>query len=472
LSWGDDNTIVIGGAGGLWSIPAAGGTARQLTEAIGIFPEVLPGSKAVVINTYVTDSNTMDANKIEVLELATGKKKTLVEGGYFARYVPTSGETGHLLYMHEGNLFGVGFDPRRLELLGTPAPLLSDVAASTDRVSGGGQFAVSSTGTLVYLSGTIEGSSYPILSMDTEGKTTPLVARPGIYGALRLSPDGRQLAYVASGNGGFDVWVSDVTGGTPTQLTFLRAVSWELVWAPDSKHLVYGDGKTLWWIRSDGGGQAQLLVDNVPTPRPSSFAPLAGKDARLLFSRAQNGLPDLWTLPIDLSDPERPRAGKAEPFLTEPRFVEVDGAFSPDGKFLAYASNDKGSQQVFVRPFPGPGGRWQVSTAGGQFPTWLPSTRELLFLGGDDHIMAASYMIGGSGGQEDAFSIVGTPRVWSPQQVRRDGVRQNFDVSRDGKRVVMFPRPAAEKAGGNLHATFLLNFFDEVRRRAPLNGKN
>ncbi|MEP7353764.1 MAG: hypothetical protein ABI824_11075 [Acidobacteriota bacterium] len=99
---------------------------------------------------------------------------------------------------------------------------------------------------------------------------------------------------------------------------------------------------------------------------------------------------------------------------------------------------------------------------GRQVPVWSATTHELLFLGGDDHVMAASYTT-----QGDAFSA-GVPRVWSPTQVRRNGVRQNFDISSDGKRVVMFPRPVAEESSGNLHATFLLNFFDEVRRRVPL----
>jgi serine/threonine-protein kinase len=164
-------------------------------------------------------------------------------------------------------------------------------------------------------------------------------------------------------------------------------------------------------------------------------------------------------MPLDLSDPERPKPGKAEPFLVEPQIVEVDPAFSPDGTFLAYASNESGPNEVFVRPFPGPGGKWKISTAGGKFPAWSRTTRELFFLGGDDRIMVVSYATEGN-----SFSA-GRPRPWSPTQVRRDGVRQNFDVSADGKRV--FPRPAAEQAEGSLHAAFLLNFFDEVRRRIP-----
>ena len=174
----------------------------------------------------------------------------------------------------------------------------------------------------------------------------------------------------------------------------------------------------------------------------------------------------MWTLPIDLTDPEHPKPGKPEPFLADPAFVEVDPSFSPDGKFLAYTSGESGTEQVFVRSFPGPGGKWKVSANGGKFPAWSAATHELFFLGGDDRIIAASYTI-----QGDSFSA-GVPRVWSPTPVRRNSVQLNFDITSDAKgpdgpRVIMFPQPVAETSTGNLHATFLLNFFDELRRKVP-----
>ena len=465
-SWGEDNNIILATLNGLWRVPAAGGAAQPLKVDAGaqVFPQVLPGARAVLFNSANPRAtiNLEDLN-IDALQLATGGKKTVLRGGYWPRYLPTSRDTGHLIYMHEGTLFGVGFDPRRLELLGTPAPLLDDVAASADAVGGGGQFAFSDTGTLVYLSGRAREPSYAIAWLDTAAQITPAVAQPGVYGAPRLSPDGKRLAYIALGVKGFDAWVYDADRGAPAQVTFLGSVGNELAWAPDSKHLVYSDGMALWWIRADGSGERQPILDKASkmNARPGSFAPVERGNTRFAFSPSTGGLPDIWTMPVDVSDPEHPKPGKAEPFLAEPQIVEVDPAFSPDGKFLAYASNEEGEEQVFVRPFPGPGGKWKVSKSGGKFPAWSAATHELLFLGGDDRIMAVSYTT-----ESDAFSA-GIPRVWSPTQIRRISVQQSFDVAPGGKRVVMFPRPAAEETGGTLHATFLLNFFDEVRRRAP-----
>ena len=163
-------------------------------------------------------------------------------------------------------------------------------------------------------------------------------------------------------------------------------------------------------------------------------------------------------MPIDLRDPDHPKPGEAEPFLTEP-YVEVDPAISTDGRFLLYSSSEAGPNEIFVRAFPGPGGKWKIAT--GKFAAWSPKTREVFFLGVDDRIWVATYSISG-----ESF-VAGAPRQWSPTQVLRDGVRQNFDVSPDGRRVVMYPRPMEEKSEGTLHANFLLNFFDEVRRRIP-----
>ena len=463
-SWGDDGNIVAGSPAGLMRIPASGGVAQEVEQNSEpqVFPQMLPGANAVVFNT-IAHNNVLDNVDIDVLEFRTGKKKTLLHNGYFPRYLPasgTSGGTGYLVYVHDGTLFGVGFNPKNLEVHGTPVPVLNDIAASSslDRDSGG-QFAFSDTGTFVYLGGRVGSDPYPILAMDASGEASPLVAETGFYGNPAFSPDGKQLAYSAPGSKGIEVWAYDLKRATSTQLTFTGPGARELAWSPDSRHLIFGDGVTaLWWIRADGSGSPQQLIPEVG--KPFSFSP----DGRLVYSgNAGGALPDIRTVPMDLSDPEHPKPGTVEKFLSDPHVVNVDPAFSPDGKFLAYSSSELGGEEVFVTSYPGHGGKWKISAEGGKFPAWSRTAHELLFLSSNDRIMAVDYSVEGG-----SFSA-GKPRVWSPTQIRRTSVSKNFDLAPDGKRVVFFPR-AAEQSKGSLHAVFLLNFSDELRRRVS-SGK-
>jgi Tol biopolymer transport system component/predicted Ser/Thr protein kinase len=455
-SWGDDGNIVVGTFEGLQRFPAGGGAAQVLPTGFALFPDVLPGGQSVLFSSSRFGSLQLG---IEALQFSTGQTKALLPNGYEPLYLPTSRDTGHLVYLQDGTLFAVAFDPRRLEIRGTPVPLVQDVSTGFDLSEGAGQITFAANGTLAYLP-SVGSGTHPVLWLDAAGKTTPLIQQPDAYYDPCLSPDGKWLAYTLRGQSGrTDVWVYDLERQTPAQLTFTGPGRGELVWAADSRHLIFGDAAALWWIRSDGSGQPQQLVGNLGNPRPFSLAPTG----RLAIVQQDKALPDIYTVPIDLSDLEHPKAGKEEPFLVDPTVVQVDPAFSPDGKFLAYASTESGALEVFVRLFPGPSGRWKVSQSGGMFPVWSRAAHELLFLGSDDHIMAVDYST-----QGDLFRA-GKPRVWSPVPVRRMGLRQNFDLSPDGKRVVMFPQPESQES---LHFTFLLNFFDEVRRKAPANGKS
>jgi serine/threonine-protein kinase len=464
-TWGPDGSIIFGvnGAPGLMRVPDAGGTAQSITKPSDTgerqhrWPQFLPDGKSVLLTAMPQSvgRNNFDDASIDILSLGNGQKKVLVRGGYFGRYVPASRGMGHLLYIDEGTMFAVLFDAERLEVRGTPAPILEDVASGSG--DGSSTFDFSMTGTLTYLNGKTENPS-TISWLDSAGKTVPLlpVSRT-LYSGLRFSPDGKRLAYTA---GGANVWIYDLERSTPLQLTFNANSGREIVWAPDGKHIVYASSAgtpALWWMRSDGAGMPQRLIESKNTVLyPQSFSP-DGK--RLAYSEI-NGVPGIFTLTIDTTDPDHPKAGKPEPFLADPAIAEIDAAFSPDGRWMAYTSTESGTNEIFVRPFPGPGGKWKISN-GGKFPVWSSNGRELFYLGTDDRIRVTDYAAKG-----DSF-VPGNPRVWSDKQIFRLANAPTFALAPDGKRFAVLLRPETEQAAGSLHVTFLLNFFDELHRRIP-----
>jgi len=465
-SWGEDGWIIVTltpTAGGLSRVPATGGTPQALTEpgqkgeVMHRWPQILPGGQAVLFtgNTVATG---FDNASIEVLSLKTGQWKVVQRGGYFGRYLPTSTGAGHLVYIHQSTLFAVGFDLDRLEVRGAPAPLLENVAGN-DAV-GAGQFDVARNGTLLYLSGKSSTVIFPVAWMESTGKTQPLLAAPGLHFAPRFSPDGKRLALAVGPPGAGDIQIYDWQRDTMTPLTFTHTNLFP-VWTPDGKHIVFVSRppNSLRWIRADGAGEAQPLLESKGELRPYSFSP-DGRSLAFAEMSVDTGF-DLWTLPLDMSDPEHPKPGKPELFLRTPS-DEQEPAFSPDGRWIAYASSESG--ELYVRPFlggtPSGSGKWQISTGGGLHPIWSRDGRELFYETPDNRIMAATYTAKG-----DSFAP-DRPRLWSNTQIMDlfgTGI-SNLDLSPDGKRFAVIP--TAEQKG-SVHVTVLLNFFDELRRRVP-----
>jgi serine/threonine-protein kinase len=467
-SWGEDGNIVYApeNRSGLWRVAETGGTPLQLTkpaergEITHRWPQVLPKANAVLFTAKAPDLGANlgpgydDAN-IEVLSFKTGEIRNLIRGGYYARYVADTGSRGHLVFVHQGVLFGVPFDLDRLQVRGSAAPLLEDVAA--DAGAGGGQFDVSGmssgAGTLVYLGGKASTQLWPMIWLDSSGKTEPIL-KPGIYNAPRFSPDGNWLALSVVDSGGRDLYVYDWRHDTMPRLTFNNQQSIDPVWTPDGKHIAYATPDGIYWVRSDGAGQSQRLLES-KLAIPSSFSP-DGK--RLAYTDGSGpGGTSVWTMPLDVTDPEHPKAGKPEQFVN----AAFDGMFSPDGKWMVYGSSDSARPEVYVRPFPGPLGKWQISAGGGRYGLWSRNGRELFYANTDDRIMVTEYTAKG-----DSFNYT-KPRVWSDKQLYWVGARRYFDLAPDGKRFAVFPRPYLEDKQGSLHVTFLLNFFDEIRRRIP-----
>ena len=261
-------------------------------------------------------------------------------------------------------------------------------------------------------------------------------------------------------NKGSDIWVKDLDRDTPSRLRFLPSINATPVWTPDRKNIVFRSQNPaapgLFAIRSDGSGEAKRLTEGKPSEIPYSFSPDGKRLA--IFQRGNGNNMDIFTMAVAADSGLR--LGKAELFLGTP-FIEVTPAFSPDGRWLAYASNESGTFEVYVRPFPGPGGRWQVSTGGGRWPLWSRDGRELLFQTLDRRVMAVTYTAKG-----DSFAA-GKPRLWTETRLGNTGTFSNYDLAPDGKRLAAIVAADASVEKPPTHLTFPLNFFDELRRKAP-----
>ena len=477
-SWGDNGTIIANLDGyHLFRVPEIGGEPQvigkpeQHGERTWRWPQVLPGGENVMFTGLVAASGAaFNSANIEVLSLKSGRVKVVRRGGILGRYLPS----GHLIYFRQGALYGVPFDLGRLETHGAPAPLLEDLADSEGAASGRVSF--SRTGILLYASAARRTGVAPIAWLDSAGKSQPVmtpsigISRQAV--TPRLSPDGNRLVLSVAG----DLYVHDLQRGTGTRLTRDTALNRQPVWTPDAQYMVYAsdvpasDGEfAIWWIRSDGSSQPEKLFGERTPLQVSSISP-DGRTMAFVRTGRDRGF-EIWTLPLDLNDPDHPKPGKPEAFAREPS-SQVDPAFSPDGRWIAYVTTTGAGLggQVTVRPFPSTpsAGKWQVSESesGGKFPVWSHNRRELFYLNSGNRIMVARYTA-----NEHSFAPE-KPRQWSPAPLFRpaNNALWNLDIAPDGRRfVVLAPPESRGEEPTTVHATILVNFFDELRRRLPAN---
>jgi serine/threonine-protein kinase len=459
--WGDDGYILLGMPDGMARVSSAGGKPERLPDPPGeprrsrLWPQLLPGGKSVLFTSSGTYVTAGDEDFVGVASLSTGKTKILERGGFFGRYLPS----GHLVFARDNTLFALPFDLASLEPRGTPVPVFEDLATRFQFASA--EFNCSQNGTAAYAIADVTAEQHTVAWVDRTGKSVRLLSTPAQYADPHISPDGSRLA-IAMGTGpSHDVYVDDIARGNLIRITFTGRER-QPIWAPDGKHLVYDTEAStgaIWWIRADGAGSPQPLVQNASTLIPYSFSP----DGRLAYATASSRTSvDIWTLPLDLSDPEHPKPGKPELFLGTP-FGESSPAFSPDGRWMAYLSNESGVMQLYVRPFPGPGGRWLISSGVARSPVWSRTGHELLYEASNHRVMSVAYTAKG-----DIF-VAETPRPWPGPAPASVSMLSTIDVSPDGKRLVYFePRENAENSASGSRVTFVLNFFDELRRKAPV----
>jgi dipeptidyl aminopeptidase/acylaminoacyl peptidase len=302
--------------------------------------------------------------------------------------------------------------------------------------------------------------------LDPTGTKELLRAKHGVYLEPSLSPDGKRVALRVVEGGSSYVGVYDSQRDAMTRLTFGGEVYVNPLWSPDGQFVVFASaGNGIFQTRADGASQPQALVQSKTIQEPWSFTP-DGK--RLAYIEYDRRLGQLWTVPIEDQGGQL-KAGKPEQFLKS-NFDDEDPAFSPDGRWLAYDSDESGKYEVYVRAFPAPspnigqgaqGGKWQISNSGGQLPRWSRTGHQLLYQSGDQ-IMAVRYAVKG-----DTF-VAEKPRVWIAKL--GVGARDSWiwDLSPDGRRVLVVTPVESSEAPKQEHEIVMLqDFFDELRRRVP-----
>jgi eukaryotic-like serine/threonine-protein kinase len=466
-NWGSRGMIafVPSNGSGLQQVPEGGGTPQPLTrlekgELNHLWPEFLPAGKAVLFAAGSTSFDFTNA-RVAVQSVGTGERRNLVQVGTNPRYAPS----GHLVYAQGGSLMAVQFDPQRLAITGTAVPVVEGVLQSP--VSGAAQYSFSAMGSLVYVPGTVQSNQSKLVWVNRNGTEQPLATPVRAYRGPRLSPDGRRIA-VSITEQETQIWLYDPSRETLTRLTFGGNVNNNPSWTPDGKRIAFESNKegplNIFWQLADGSGGLERLTTGNYVQVPHSWSP----DGQLLaYAEATptTGY-DIWML--QMGDPSAgsgqvPSAAsgqvrKAQPFLRT-RFDEAVPRFSPDGRWLVYVSNESARSEIYVQPYPGPGGKWQISTEGGREPVWNRNGRELFYRTGDK-MMAVEITT------QPSFSV-GKPRMLFEGRYRpTPATSPNYDVSPDGQRFLMLkPTESVEAAPTQINV--VLNWFEELKRRVP-----
>ncbi len=454
-TWSEDGVIYYGDwkNASLMRVPASGGDPEQLASGLKIveddtfehsycWPQVLPGGKALLYTAW----NNPEDMRIAAFSLETGDRKTLIERGAHARYLPT----GHLIYAWAGDLMAVSFDLDKLEVTGSPVPALEGIQRGD---LGLAHFSLSETGSIVFVPGFATLWQNRLAWVDLEGKAERLPFPAGLYQSPRLSTDGKNLV-VSRYERQPNVWIYGLERGTARRLTDEKGAEYWAIWTPDGKDIVFNStrsGRAMIPLHSkpaDGSRAEELFAEGEYHLQPQSWS-ADGKTLALTEGlNAETGI-DILLLPVD--GDRKPKA-----FL-HAAYNEMQPVFSPDGRWIAYATDESGREEVYVRPYPGPGNLISISTDGGVEPLWSPDGTVLYYRDvSGNKMMAVSFI-------SEPELHVGKPRLlFEGKYFRGPPWGRNYDISPDGTRFLMVTDEGERVETTRLNV--VLNWAEELKR--------
>jgi hypothetical protein len=384
MSWGTEGILFGQGSKGIMRVSEIGGRPEPLVSVkngeLAQGPQMLPGGKSVLFTLATgTGADQFDENaQVVVQTLSSGVRKPLVRGSD-ARYVPT----GHIVYAFAGTLFAVPFDLGRLQISGGQVPIVEGIRRAGN--TGAAHFSFSDTGSLIYVPGPVsgDGAQNTLAFMDRKGAVEARNVRSRAYAFPRVSPDGKQLAFQIEEGKAVNIWIYDLAGKSDIRQLTVGGANRYPIWSADSQYVAFQSDREgdlgIWWQRADGSSKAVRLTkpDQGVTHIPDSWSLV---EQKFSFTAIKGSEAAVWI--YSLQDK------KETVFAQMPGVLIRWSAFSADGYWLAYQSNETGRSQVWVQPFPATDARFPI-VVGGQ-PYWSPDGTELFFNSGPGQISAVS----------------------------------------------------------------------------------
>jgi serine/threonine-protein kinase len=424
-------------------------------------PQILPGGQLVLFTLATgTARDRWDRGRIVVQSLASGVRTTLVDGGSDARYFAT----GHIVYALSGVLYAVPFDTQRLAVTGAAVPIVEGVSRATGNQTGAAHFSVSETGSLIYIPGPPDasaglGETMQLGLIDRKGVIEPLPLPPDAYQMPRVSPDGTRMAFGTDDGKEAIVWIYPLLGKAPRRRLTFGGNNRFPIWSADGKRIVFqsdrdGDA-ALFWQPADGGGTAERLTTPMGSTShvPESWSPHGD---RLLYSVETQGDIALWVFSV--------QDRKATPYGDVRSTTPIAATFSPDGRWVAYASTDREKQTVYVQPFPATGAKYQLVAKGldtPSHPVWSPDGKELFYNPRPLGLEVVSVST------TPTFAFGNSVPVPRPFQLTPPEQRRAYDITPGGKFVARISATRTQYGAQAPHIQVVVNWFEELRERVP-----